>query len=197
MTTHNLSDLKILILEDSPDDAELLTAALKSNDPRWSVLTVNSRTGFTQALDNFVPDVVLSDHAVPAFNGHDALQLIQERQPGTPFLLVAGAFEEIASACLKAGASDFISKSDLHRLIPAIRAEVTLREPLRKLSQRQLEVLHLLAQGLSTREIAGKLQVSIKTIETHRAQVMRRLAIHDVAGLVRYAIRVGLVPASR
>ena len=54
-------------------------------------------------------------------------------------------------------------------------------------------MLRLLAQGHSTREIAKRLKLSVKTIETHRADVMKRLGIHDVAGLVRYAVRVGLV----
>jgi DNA-binding NarL/FixJ family response regulator len=61
------------------------------------------------------------------------------------------------------------------------------------LSPRQCEVLKLIAEGGSTKEIAGKLNLSVKTVEGHRAELMRRLEIHDVAGLVRYAIRTGLV----
>ena len=68
-----------------------------------------------------------------------------------------------------------------------------MRRPLDKLSPRQVEVLRLVAQGHPTREIARRLELSVKTIETHRAETMKRLGIHDVAGLVRYAVRVGLV----
>jgi RNA polymerase sigma factor (sigma-70 family) len=62
-----------------------------------------------------------------------------------------------------------------------------------RLTPRQREVLRLIADGRTTKEIARELNISIKTVETHRAQVMKELRVHDVAGLVRYAIRVGLV----
>jgi DNA-binding NarL/FixJ family response regulator len=65
------------------------------------------------------------------------------------------------------------------------------------LSPRQRQVLQLIAEGRSTREIADQLHVSVKTVETHRAELMRRLDIHDVAGLTRYAIRAGLVSSDR
>lgn len=64
-----------------------------------------------------------------------------------------------------------------------------------RLTSRQREILQLIAEGNSTKEIAGKLNISIKTIETHRSQIMERLDIHDVPGLVRYAIRVGIIPS--
>ncbi len=64
-----------------------------------------------------------------------------------------------------------------------------------RLTPRQREILHLIARGYATREIATQLHVSVKTVESHRAQLMQRLNIHDVAGLTRYAIRTGLVPA--
>jgi DNA-binding NarL/FixJ family response regulator len=66
-------------------------------------------------------------------------------------------------------------------------------DPLQDLTPRQREVLQLIAEGNSTKEIAHKLNLSIKTVETHRGELMNRLDIHDVAGLVRYAIRTGLV----
>ncbi len=64
-----------------------------------------------------------------------------------------------------------------------------------RLTPRQREILHLIARGYATREIATQLHVSVKTVESHRAQLMQRLNIHDVAGLTRYAIRTGLVPS--
>jgi DNA-binding NarL/FixJ family response regulator len=66
-----------------------------------------------------------------------------------------------------------------------------------KLTPRQREILQLIAEGNSTKVIAGKLNVSVKTVETHRIQLMNRVAIHDVAGLVRYAIRTGMVSSER
>lgn len=74
---------------------------------------------------------------------------------------------------------------------------MTLRIPLRKLSSRQRQVLQLLAAGLSTRGIARQLRLSVKTVETHRAKLMHRTDIHDLAGLVRYAVWVGIVSAGQ
>jgi DNA-binding NarL/FixJ family response regulator len=97
------------------------------------------------------------------------------------------------SRYLHTGAADFLVKDDLHALPQAVHAVVARRAPLRKLSPRQVEVLRLIAEGLATREIAERLQVSGKTVEAHRAELMRRLGIRTVAGLVRYALRACLV----
>jgi DNA-binding NarL/FixJ family response regulator len=66
-------------------------------------------------------------------------------------------------------------------------------KPFEELTARQREILQLIAEGHSTKEIAAKLELSVKTVDTHRTELMTRLGIHDIAGLVRYAIRVGLV----
>jgi RNA polymerase sigma factor (sigma-70 family) len=66
-----------------------------------------------------------------------------------------------------------------------------------KLTPRQREILQLIAEGNTTKEIAKKLEISVKTVETHRTQLMERLDIHDIAGLVRYSIRVGLVEVGK
>jgi DNA-binding NarL/FixJ family response regulator len=112
-------------------------------------------------------------------------------------VLVSGAFEQSTSECLRSGATDFVRKSELSRLGSAIGTAVKLRESLRRLSKRQRQVLQMLALGGSTREIARRLRLSVKTVETHRAQVMHRTGIHDLAGLVRYAVRVGIVSAAQ
>ena len=108
---------------------------------------------------------------------------------------------DIASTMIPQSSADgmpgFIRKSDLNRLGPAIVTAVKLRESLRRLSRRQRQVLQMLAVGCSTREIARRLRLSVKTVETHRAQVMHRTGIHDLAGLVRYAVRVGIVSAGQ
>jgi len=195
MFSQLLPKLRILLLEDDPRDADLVTHALERFDPRCTVLRVDSRQAFASALDTFTPDVILSDHAIADFNALDALRLAQAHLPEAPFLLVAGAFEQSTSECLRSGATDFIRKSDLSHLGPAIDTAVKLRESLRRLSRRQRQVLQMLAVGCSTREIARRLRLSVKTVETHRAQVMHRTGIHDLAGLVRYAVRVGIVSA--
>jgi DNA-binding NarL/FixJ family response regulator len=72
---------------------------------------------------------------------------------------------------------------------------VSIRGPLHKLTPRQIEVLRMVADGHRTRDIAGKLSLSVKTVESHRGEVMKRLEMHDVVSLVRYAFRVGLISA--
>src|SRR5207302_1070327 len=109
------------------------------------------------------------------------------------FLEDSAADAALAAASLKGGAEDIVLKGSMNRLAPVIEAALALRRPLRRLSARQLEVLRLLSEGRTTGEIARRLGISVKTVETHRGQVMRRLDIHDVAGLVRYALRVRLV----
>ena len=96
-------------------------------------------------------------------------------------------------ACLRAGADDVVLKSNLGRLSHAVREALERRTALRTLSPRQLEVLLLVVQGRTTREIGDELGLSLKTAETHRITMMKRLGIHDIAGLVRYAVRVRLI----
>jgi DNA-binding NarL/FixJ family response regulator len=189
--------LRVLLVEDDSNDAELIIHALEADEPGCTVLRVDSRSAFMRALEAFGPDVILSDHGVADFSALDAFRLAQARRLTAPFLLVSGEFAQTTADSLKAGAAEFVHTRDLPRLGPAIRTAVELRAPLRRLSQRQHQVLQLVASGYSTREAAERLQVSVKTVETHRAQVMKRLEIHAVAGLVRYAIEVGIVSASR
>jgi DNA-binding NarL/FixJ family response regulator len=197
MSSQLLPTLRVLLLEDEPRDAELVMHAVQGAAPESAVHLVDTRTEFIRALDDFAPDVILSDHSVADFNVLDAFRLAQSRAPGSPFILVSGDFEQLASECLQAGAADFVPKAELSRLGPAIAAALSLRAPLRSLSRRQRQVLQLLATGRSTREIALGLHLSIKTVETHRAQLMTRLDIHDLAGLVRYAVRVGIVSSGQ
>ena len=84
-------------------------------------------------------------------------------------------------------------KSCLDRLAPIILCALAVRRRLEKLTPRQMEVLRLMAEGLTTPEIARRLALSTKTVETHRGEIMKRVGIHDLVGLVRYAVRVGLV----
>lgn len=197
MSTRPRPALRVLLLEDDPLDADALTDVLGRSYPECEVLRVDSALGFKRALESFVPDVILSDPGLPDFSSMEALRLSQSRRPGAAFILIATTFEQAASESLKSGAADFIRKADLSRLGPAIASALKQRAPLRKLSQRQREVFQLLAAGSSMRQIASQLRLSVKTVETHRAEVMRRLGIRELTGLVRYAIRVGIVSATQ
>jgi DNA-binding NarL/FixJ family response regulator len=99
-------------------------------------------------------------------------------------------------SAVRAGAEDVVLKSDLSRLSPAIEVALSTRTRLMRLSPRQLEVLRLIAEGHTTPAIAERLLLSAKTVESHRGEVMKRLGIHDLATLVRFAIKVGIVSAN-
>ena len=164
------------------------------------------------------PDIVLMDIAMPGLNGLEATAELQKSSPQTRIIILsmhAGA--EYVAEAFHAGASGYMLKSctpgELELAIAAVaRGEVWLSPGVSRrvvhgyrdasarrgkvrasLTPRQRETLQLIAEGKSTKQIAGILGVSVKTIETHRAQLMDRLEIYDVAGLVRYAIRHGLV----
>ncbi len=184
--------LRILLLEDSVADAELVQQELARAGIAAAIQRVESEHAFARALQEFAPHVILSDHSLTQFDARAALELVRSIRPTTPLIVVTG--EAALVACLKAGAEDCVLKWKLSRLGPAIEAALAVRRPLGKLSPRQIEVLRLLAEGHATREIARRLSLSVKTVETHRAEIMRRLGIRDLAGLVRYALRVGVVP---
>lgn len=115
-------ELRILILEDIEEDAVLVDYALKKEKFVFTRVRVDTREQFTDALDSFIPDVILSDHSLPQFNSLEALKICQNKKLDIPFILVTGAVsEEFAVNCLKRGADDYVLKSNLSRLPLAIR----------------------------------------------------------------------------
>jgi DNA-binding NarL/FixJ family response regulator len=193
MRTSPVPGLRVLLLAADPRHAELITRAVERTNPRNTVVPVETTAAFLRALEVFEPDVILFDDALGELSAAGALRLAHARLPASPFLLLAERFEPSDCECLRMGAWDCILRSDLSRLLPAMNLAVEACTPLRRLSGRQREVLQLLAMSCSTREIARRLCLSVKTVETHRAAVMKRLGIRQVANLVRYSLRVGLV----
>ena len=121
--------LKILMLEDVEDDAGLIERALKKNGLSVVTHRVDRRDEFTEALDEFEPDVILSDHALPQFNSIEALNICKKQNVNVPFILVTGTVsEEFAVSCLKQGADDYVLKSNLTRLPTAIHNSIKQRE---------------------------------------------------------------------
>jgi two-component system cell cycle sensor histidine kinase/response regulator CckA len=115
--------LRILILEDVPMDAELMEYELERASIPFMSRRVDSREAFLDELDQFRPDLILSDYTLPRFDGMTALSLARERAPSIPFLIVTGSVnEETAVGCMKAGATDYLLKSNLARIGPAIEA---------------------------------------------------------------------------
>jgi DNA-binding NarL/FixJ family response regulator len=177
-----------------------------------------------EAARRLQPDVALLDISMPRMSGLEAAAAMRTGAPATRVIALSmHASEQHFAAALKAGATGYVIKDAAvtelaealravaaggHYVSPRISGKVmqSLARNLRGeaaatadpvLSPRQRQVLQLIAEGRSTREIADQLHVSVKTVETHRAELMRRLDIHDVAGLTRYAIRAGLVSSDR
>lgn len=169
------------------------------------------------AIENLRPDVVLLDLMMPGLSGFDVLKEAHQRFPEVRVILLTVHEEvEYAYHALKLGASGYLPKSAASaELLLAIEHVIggnqyispTLNQntaiesgrggdvPIlpTELTPRQKEVLARIAEGHSTKDIALDLKISVKTVETHRAQLMERLNIHQVAGLVRYAIKTGIV----
>jgi len=185
--------MRILMLKDGGADADLVHAQLRRAGITH-VDHVDSRERFVAALERN-PDAIVSDYMLAQFEASAVIKLTQRLQPVTPVIVLTGASEpRITVELLQAGAASVVHRSRLDLLYESIVQAVAERAELRKLSERQIQVLQLIAQGLTNPEIAARLDISTKTVETHRTHLMARLDIHHVATLVRYAIRLGMVP---
>jgi DNA-binding NarL/FixJ family response regulator len=203
------------------DDHTLVRAGLTSLIARLPEMEVVAEAADgRQALRlvrDLQPDIVLMDIAMPGLNGLESAERIHGIHPKIKIIILSmHASEEYVAHALKAGASGYLLKdaatAELEMalksvsmgqfyLSPAISRQVVdnfLRggpTGLDLLTPRQREILQLIAEGKGTRDIAETLHLSVKTVETHRAQLMERLDIHDIAGLIRYALRKGLITA--
>jgi DNA-binding NarL/FixJ family response regulator len=164
------------------------------------------------------PDVAFVDITMPSLTGLEVARRVVEEASGVRVIIVSmHTTEDYISRAIRAGVSGYVLKNaDPVELELAIRAatkgevyfspavsKILAEDYSRRLSSdtseeeqltaRQREVLQLIAEGQNTKDIAVHLNLSVKTVETHRKQIMDRLGIHDVAGLVRYAIRAGII----
>jgi len=169
-----------------------------------------------------LPSIVLMDIAMTELGGLEALPRITKDFPSVKVIILsAHANEEYVIRALREGASGYMLKDSATTelelainsviqgkiyLSPSISRTVIddylqrvggAASPLEQLTSRQREILQLIAEGKNTKEIAAELDISIKTVESHRLQLMDQLDIHDIPGLVRYAIRNGLVSVER
>lgn len=202
------------------DDHDLVRAGIRSLVQGVEGLEVVAEAGDGREALRLVrtqhPDVVLMDIAMPGLNGLDATARIVKAFPKSAVIILSmHATREYVLEALQAGASGYVLKNAAvdeleiairtvarggKYLTPSVSGQIVNgvtrapdTPPAAALTPRQREILQLIAEGRSTREIGDLLHISVKTVETHRAQLMDRLGIHDVAGLVRYAIRTGLV----
>lgn len=197
------------------DDHDMVRAGIRSvlsTQPDVEVVAeAETGLGAVEAADQFGPDVAILDITMPGLNGVSATQRILALGRGTRVIALSMHAEaQFVSSMLAAGASGYLLKNTAAReLITALRSvmrgetylspkasEVAGRgEPQTKmagLTDRERDVLQLLAEGKSNKEIADVLFLSTRTVETYRAQIMDKLNIRTVAGLTKFAIRNGL-----
>ena len=213
-----MSQLRVVIVEDHALVRAGMRALLQKIEGVEVVSDVGDGWEAVKSVQTDAPDLVLMDIAMPGLNGLDATSRIVKESPTTRVILLSmHANEEYFQQALEVGASGYLLKgAELAELELALRtvargetyltpavakyAIKAYREksegpsgPLMRLSMRQREILQLIAEGQTTKDIAQRLNLSVKTVETHRSQLMERLDIHDVPGLVRFAMRVGLI----
>jgi len=211
-----MTKVRILVADDHEIVREGLRALIQQN-PAWEVCgeAVNGREAVEQA-EMLKPDIVIMDIGMPELNGLDATRRIRRVLPRTEILIfTANETEEIVRHVFKAGARAYLLKAEANKhLIPALEmlckhrtyfsskvSEMIFADYLTGsgeaediiLTPRERETVQLIAEGKSNKEIATIFGISVKTVETHRAAIMRKLRLDSVAALVRYAIRNGII----
>lgn len=209
--------IKILLADDHPVVRRGLQFCL-SKENRLKV--IGEATSGEEAVDKALklrPDVVLMDISMPGMSGLDATEQLRQQAPGIKVLVLSvHNNRDYIFRIIQAGAHGYVSKEastdELLRAIDSVQngktffspeiAQAALqqmvenggrKEPFAQLTSREREVLILIAEGKSNKEIANRLGIGVRTIETHRERIMRRLDIHSVAGLTKFAIAHGLV----
>lgn len=205
------------------DDHTLVRAGIRSLLEKMPEVEVVGEAGngreAIELIKQLRPNVALMDIAMPELNGLEAVAQVAKFNPSVKVIILSmHANEEYVMQALRAGASGYLLKgsatSELKLALDAVAAGDTYLSPRiskqvienylgrvtntagprEQLTPRQREIVQLIAEGKSTKEIAGLLKLSVKTVDAHRGQIMTKLQIYDVPGLVRYAMRRGLVP---
>lgn len=208
------------------DDHDIIRRGLRQllTKPGWEVCAEarNGREAIALA-DQFKPQIVVIDIAMPELNGLEAARQIKKRLPATEIVILTLHFtDQLVHDIVEAGAKAYVMKSDADRdLVAAVEAvshhrafftpkaaEMVLssfrggqvesksdHDFRSRLTAREREIVQLLGEGKSSKEVAVALGISVKTAETHRANIMRKLEIHSVGELVRYAVRNQIIEA--
>lgn len=210
--------VKIIIADDHAIMREGLKVLLENKGMKVAGVAENGREAVQFALD-LKPDIVLMDVSMPDMNGSEATARIVKDLPSTKVIalsmhssrqhvdrmFVAGASGYVLKECAFDELYDAITEVQKGRyyISPSIARtfvenytqafEKNEKLPFSEFTKKEREVLQLIAEGEKTKDIADKLFISVKTVETHRRNIMRKLNVYSVAGLTRYAIKEGLV----
>lgn len=213
-----MKPIRVLIADDHSLMREGVIALLEQTPGIAIVAEANDGLEAIRMIASHRPNLVLMDVGMKPLNGLDATERIKKEFPDVRVIILSmHANEEYVLRALRAGAAGYVlkdaKKQELVTAIESVAAGKTYlsrqvsrhvidnyvrsvgaeTSPLERLTPRQREILRLIAEGRTNKEMAAILNVSIKTVDTHRMLLMQRLDIHDVAGLVRFAIKVGLV----
>jgi DNA-binding NarL/FixJ family response regulator len=200
----NIGEVEVVAEADDGREALKLIASLQPDIVLMDIAMPNlngleAATRVTKEFPN-VRVIILSMHANEEY-------VLQSLRAGAAGYLLKGARAaelELAVASVARGETYLSPAASKHVIVDYVQRSAgdalssqDERSPVERLTPRQREILQLIAEGHSTKEIAHTLNISVKTAETHRTQIMERLGIHDIAGLVRYAIRAGLIDPER
>ncbi|MEM9384418.1 MAG: response regulator transcription factor [Pseudomonadota bacterium] len=205
---------KIYLIDDHQGVRAGLRGLLDNVDDMEVVGEAGDGTYALQRIVDDLPEVVITDLSMDGMDGLEAIAALKSL-PSAPSVVVWSMYhkpEQVRRAVL-AGADGYVAKGDEFRhVVQAVRSVIQGQqyfsaavrdwersvgdERLESLTPRQREILQLIAEGHRTRQIAEMLGVAAKTVDTHRTQLMQRLNIHDIAGLTRFAIEVGLINLS-
>ena len=220
MGGEKVGNLRIVLAEDHTILREGLRALLGA-DPNFDIIgEAEDGREAVRCVERLEPDLLLIDLSMPRMSGMDAIREIKKRYPAIKIIaLTVHKTEEYLSTTLQAGADGYVLKDATHdELIMAIKnvmdgkpylspgvsekviegylvgkESIRSSTPWETLSQREREVLKLIAEGFKNKEIAEDLCISLKTVEKHRANLMKKLDLHNAAALTVYAVQKGLV----
>jgi DNA-binding NarL/FixJ family response regulator len=207
--------IRIIIADDHKIFREGLRALIEKEKDMEVVAEAENGHTATRLAARLAPDIVIMDIAMPYLNGIEATQQIKSKNETTQVIILSNySYKRFLSEAFAAGASGYLLKEGaFDEMVKAVHT-VTMKRvyvsphvagtvikdyvhstkgtAVPVLTSREREILQLIAEGKSTKEIAAHLEVSIKTAEAHRTNIMHKLDIHDVPGLTKYAIREGL-----
>ncbi len=206
--------IRIVLADDHAVMRDGVQMVLEAQPDLHVIGTASNGADAVDLVDALRPDIAVLDIAMPKTNGLVAAREIRQRAPNTKIIFLSmHEGEEYLKEALRAGAAGYVLKraaaTDLVAAIRAVQRGDAYLDPaltrtlddlrdgdtgrLADLTERELEVLKLVAEGLTNRQIAAQLVISVKTVQSHRTNIMEKLDLHDRTDLVKYAIRRGMI----